>query len=356
MQGPGINRSKFYDANGERLVVRDGSSLFTFTLRDLAQQVVREVSWSAASGWRWGKDYVYRDGVLLASHSLADGLRYHFGDHLASPRLVANRCGERVLEHRTNPFGLDLPSGSSQSPDRMRFTMHERDLGSLSTTLDDLDGMHARTYWPSLGRFTSVDPGRDYDFSRPQSFNLYTYVRDNPVNSVDPDGKMMIRRYRGMADIEGAPLLYEVQFEDYGYLASRIGTAVGGMAFRPLRLLKWGGEAARISEDPWVRTGTADVPYLRNPLRKAAFEKNVFKAFSAQGAKEAAGLGVLDFPGKERVCSKETLMLLDKAVERVVMDLVKKGRITAEEGERIRGAYAAAHMLRKVEESKKSPR
>lgn len=49
-------------------------------------------------------------------------------------------------------------------------------------------------------------------------------------------------------------------------------------------------------------------------------------------------------------------MLLDKAVERVVMDLVKKGRITAEEGERIRGAYAAAEVLRKVEESKKSPR
>ena len=187
MQGPGINRSKFYDANGERLVVRDGSSLFTFTLRDLAQQVVREVSWSAASGWRWGKDYVYRDGVPLASHSLADGLRYHFGDHLASPRLVANRCGERVLEHRTNPFGLDLPSGSAQSPDRRRFTMHERDLGSLSTTLDDLDVMHARTYWPSLGRFISVDPLQG-DPPSPQSFNLFGYVEGRVTTFVDPWG------------------------------------------------------------------------------------------------------------------------------------------------------------------------
>ncbi len=148
MQGPGIHRSVFYDAYGERIVVRDGSS-YTFTLRDLAQQVLREVSWSQASGFQWGKDYVYRDGVLLASHSLADGLRYHFPDHLTSPRLVTNRCGERAVEHRTSSFGVDLPSGSAQSPDRMRFTMHERDLGQLSTTLDDLDVMHARYYFPS---------------------------------------------------------------------------------------------------------------------------------------------------------------------------------------------------------------
>ncbi len=202
MQGPGIHRSMFYDAKGERLVVRDGTT-YTFTLRDLGQQVLREVSWSQASGFQWGKDYVYRDGVLLASHSLADGLRYHFPDHLTSPRLVANRCGERVIEHRTSSFGVDLPSGGAQSPDRMRFTMHERDLGSLSTTLDDLDVMHARTYWPSLGRFTSVDPGRDYDFSHPQSFNLYAYVRNNPVTLTDPDGrKVLVKDAAAMAYIQ----------------------------------------------------------------------------------------------------------------------------------------------------------
>ncbi len=190
MQGPGIHRSMFYDANGERIVVRDGSS-YTFTLRDLGQQVLREVSWSNASSWTWGRDYIYRGGTLLASQSTTagEGLRYHFPDHLTSARLVTNRCGERAVEHRTSSFGLDLPSGSAQSADRMRFTMHERDLGQLSTTLDDLDVMHARTYWPSLGRFTSVDPGRDHDPKVPQSWNLYAYVRGNPLNSFDPDGR-----------------------------------------------------------------------------------------------------------------------------------------------------------------------
>jgi len=48
--------------------------------------------------------------------------------------------------------------------------------------------MHARTYFPYTARFLSPDPGRDYDLSHPQSFNLYAYVRNNPMNAVDPWG------------------------------------------------------------------------------------------------------------------------------------------------------------------------
>lgn len=35
----------------------------------------------------------------------------------------------------------------------------------------------------------SVDPGRDWDRSKPQSWNMYAYVRNNPVNATDPDGR-----------------------------------------------------------------------------------------------------------------------------------------------------------------------
>ncbi|WP_347243005.1 RHS repeat-associated core domain-containing protein, partial [Thermogutta sp.] len=41
------------------------------------------------------------------------------------------------------------------------------------------------------GRFLSVDPGRDYDPKNPQSFNLYAYVRNNPVSATDPDGRVV---------------------------------------------------------------------------------------------------------------------------------------------------------------------
>jgi hypothetical protein len=48
-----------------------------------------------------------------------------------------------------------------------------------------------------LGRFLSVDPGKDWDMSRPQSWNLYSYVRNNPVNATDPDGRKAIVRRDG---------------------------------------------------------------------------------------------------------------------------------------------------------------
>ncbi|MGC8817601.1 MAG: RHS repeat-associated core domain-containing protein, partial [Candidatus Hadarchaeum sp.] len=53
------------------------------------------------------------------------------------------------------------------------------------------DYMHARYYASVAGRFLSVDPGRDCDPKSPQSFNLYAYVRNNPVSATDPDGRLI---------------------------------------------------------------------------------------------------------------------------------------------------------------------
>ena len=49
--------------------------------------------------------------------------------------------------------------------------------------------MLARYYGSSLGRFQSPDPGKDIDLEDPQSWNKYTYVRNNPVLLTDPDGR-----------------------------------------------------------------------------------------------------------------------------------------------------------------------
>jgi len=49
--------------------------------------------------------------------------------------------------------------------------------------------LRARYYDPSNGRFNRVDPfaGNNQD---PQSLHKYTYVHNNPVNSIDPSGMM----------------------------------------------------------------------------------------------------------------------------------------------------------------------
>ncbi len=80
---------------------------------------------------------------------------------------------------------------------------------------DDFDSMHARYYFPSTARFLSVDPGRDYDVSHPQSFNLYAYVRNNPVRFTDPDGRLTEdetkRAAQGAAATTGATLVQDAQ-------------------------------------------------------------------------------------------------------------------------------------------------
>src|SRR5208282_6082023 len=66
-----------------------------------------------------------------------------------------------------------------------RFTQKERD----TETGNDYFG--ARYYASSMGRFMSPDDGIDQDFNDPQSWNLYSYVRNNPLGSVDADGRQV---------------------------------------------------------------------------------------------------------------------------------------------------------------------
>jgi len=64
-----------------------------------------------------------------------------------------------------------------------QFTGKERD----SET--GLDYFGARYFSGAMGRFTSPDPpGLDQSEDDPQSWNLYSYVRNNPLRFIDPTG------------------------------------------------------------------------------------------------------------------------------------------------------------------------
>jgi hypothetical protein len=49
--------------------------------------------------------------------------------------------------------------------------------------------MQARFYAPMYGRFLSPDPARDQHFEQTQSWNIYSYVRNNPITNVDITGE-----------------------------------------------------------------------------------------------------------------------------------------------------------------------
>jgi RHS repeat-associated protein len=67
-----------------------------------------------------------------------------------------------------------------------KFTGKERDKES------GLDYFGARYYPSNMGRWMSPDPvGIGFaDAENPQSLNLYTYVNNNPLSFVDPNGML----------------------------------------------------------------------------------------------------------------------------------------------------------------------
>ena len=68
-------------------------------------------------------------------------------------------------------------------PCAYKFTGKERD------TESGLDNFDFRYYSSSMGRFMKPDePFGGWDQNDPQSFNLYSYVRNSPTVNVDPDG------------------------------------------------------------------------------------------------------------------------------------------------------------------------
>ena len=113
-------------------------------------------------------------------------VRYFHSDAIGSMRLVTDENGQVIESYDYLPFGEPYPS--STSTETRRFGGKERD----SETGFDYFG--ARYYSSGNGRFTTVDPLLDVAGAivNPQRWNRYAYVSNNPLRSVDPDGRQQL--------------------------------------------------------------------------------------------------------------------------------------------------------------------
>ena len=183
LTGGTLNKAYTYDAQGERVSFKDvPSTTTTYSLRGLDGKVLREYSYNGSS-WSWSKDLVYRQGQLLAAID-STGTKHFTLDHLGSPRLITDGSRNIVEYHAYWGYGAEIDTACGS--ERMKFTGHERD-NQCSAGM--LDYMHARYYSPTIGRFLSVDSGRDQSSRSPQSWHLYAYARNNPLLFVDPGGE-----------------------------------------------------------------------------------------------------------------------------------------------------------------------
>jgi RHS repeat-associated protein len=172
-----------YDGDGRRVKVKDSFNRTTRMVYDAGGQLIAE--YDAANG-SLKKEYVYRGGQLLATIEPGNAVKIGTPDHLGSVREWTDLNGNLVVDgtHDYTPFGTDLYYGEQRDGQRQQFTGHERDNET------GLDFAQARFYANVQGRFTSPDmPLADQIEDNPQSWNLYVYVRNNPLIYRDPSGR-----------------------------------------------------------------------------------------------------------------------------------------------------------------------
>jgi len=138
----------------------------------------------------WLQTNVHVGDMFLATYQ-GTNIYFQHTDHLGTIRAQSNSAGARVTACANLPFGDSLNCNGNANPAGYHFTGKERD------TESGLDNFGARYYGGNMGRFMSPDftgegsdpvPVPSADFDNPQSLNLYSYVHNNPLTNVDPDG------------------------------------------------------------------------------------------------------------------------------------------------------------------------
>ena len=162
-----------YDADGNR-VEKQGVGV-----TDTVYFGGRPVARLSAGQWT---DLIYGPTGLLAEVPGQENASpvYRLLDHLGTEVGQSDASGRPLNPADYAPFGQTISGGTN---DPYQFTGKERDQES------GLDYFGARYYGSSMGRFMSPDDGSDQSPFSPQSWNLYSYGRNNPLSGTDPDGR-----------------------------------------------------------------------------------------------------------------------------------------------------------------------
>jgi RHS repeat-associated protein len=146
--------------------------------------------------------YVYANGMLVGSINTDDDLLQYFHDGLGSITMICDSSGSYQNLYVYDDFGnFKMMEESGSVTNHYYYTGQERDENPSG-----LYNLRARYYAAGIGRFTQEDPlmnlsvqidallGTDpvgmlhFGVAQPQRLHGYAYVRNNPVNWIDPMG------------------------------------------------------------------------------------------------------------------------------------------------------------------------
>ena len=230
--GPQGTTSYDYDAFGNlRGATQPDGTKITYVIDGENRRVGKKVDGTLEQGWLYQdglnpvaqtdgqgnvtERFVYGTKPNVPAYMIKDGTTYRFiTDPRGSVRLVVNTdTGAIVQRIDYSPFGKVI---TDTNPGFQPFGF----AGGLYDPSTGLVRFGARDYEPETGRWTATDP---ILFAGGQ-LDLYSYVIDDPVNSVD---------YAGLGPADGVPangpaadaihkqLMNAVQFRKTGLVAPR---------------------------------------------------------------------------------------------------------------------------------------
>ena len=174
-----------YDADGRRVGKTDGFGTTVYVYDAQGKMAV---------------EYFAPTAGATQPTQVETGTRYVIRDHLGSTRATTDAAAANVKYFDYLPFGEDIaqgnngrgtgyPTGTSLN---VPANINERFTGKERDTETGLDYFGARYMSSAQGRFTSPDlPFIDQHPDDPQSWNLYSYVRNNPLRYTDPTGRCL---------------------------------------------------------------------------------------------------------------------------------------------------------------------
>ena len=116
---------------------------------------------------------------------------WYLKDHLGNNRALVDGNGAPVALHDYDPFGEEIATASSSQlspiPPGAKDSPYKYGGKEWSATTSTYD-FEARQFSPSFHRFTTMDPLAEKYYS----ISPYAYCAGNPVNLVDPSGRIIV--------------------------------------------------------------------------------------------------------------------------------------------------------------------
>jgi RHS repeat-associated protein len=205
-----------------------GFTLGSQYLLDLGGNQATELTGTTPQTQAWLHSNVWTGGKLLATYDTL-GVHFPLTDPLGTKRIQANYLGITDLTCASLPFG-DAQYCTGDDATEHHFTQKERDTESGN------DYFGARYYSSAFGRFMSPDEAfADQHPGDPQTWNLYMYTRNNPINNIDLNGRGTVGQIAWGIVVGVGKFLWNTSVP---------GMAISGMA-QSIHELKIGPVAAR---------------------------------------------------------------------------------------------------------------